>query len=57
MVAEDSNGYLQTAYGTLDAVTVEAIRYLFEENKSLKAELSQIRQLLNAIIETPVTKS
>lgn len=49
LVTADQNGYLQTAYGTYDAMTVEAIRYLYEENKALKEELQQIREMLSAM--------
>ncbi len=38
LVEEDKLGYLQAAYGTYDAMTVEAIRALSEEIEALKAE-------------------
>ena len=47
LVEEDANGYLQTAYGTYDAMMVEAIRYLHEENQMLRKELEDIRQTLS----------
>lgn len=46
LVAEDNLGYLQTAYGTYDVMTVEAIRALYlkievleSENKTLKTQV------------------
>jgi len=39
LVSEDGNGFLQTAYGTYDAMMVEALRYLYMENQSLKHDL------------------
>ncbi len=46
LVTEDAKGYLQTAYGTYDAMTVESIRALHnriealeKENKSLRTEM------------------
>lgn len=39
LVEEDAKGYLQTAYGTYDAMTVEAIRFLYLENQQLKEEM------------------
>jgi hypothetical protein len=38
LVEEDNLGYLQTAYGTYDAMTVEAIRALHEKITALEAE-------------------
>ncbi|MEK7256898.1 MAG: tail fiber domain-containing protein, partial [Bacteroidota bacterium] len=38
LVEEDKLGYLQTAYGTYDAMTVEAIRALHEEIEKLETE-------------------
>jgi hypothetical protein len=38
LVEEDKLGFLQTAYGTYDAMTVEAIRALYDEIKALKLE-------------------
>jgi len=39
LVEEDAKGYLQTAYGTYDAMMIEALRYLYTENQSLKKDL------------------
>lgn len=50
LVEEDGNGYLQTAYGTYDAMMVEAIRYLHDENQMLKKELEDIKEILKAVI-------
>ena len=49
LVEQDANGYLQTAYGTYDAMMVEAIRYLYMENQSLKNEMEEIRGLLREV--------
>ena len=46
LVEEDAKGYLQTAYGTYDAMMVEALRYLYTENKQLKNELEEIKGLI-----------
>jgi hypothetical protein len=48
LVAEDKLGYLQTAYGTYDAMTVEAIRALHDEIKVLKTENSGLKAQLDA---------
>ncbi|MCB9342010.1 MAG: tail fiber domain-containing protein [Lewinellaceae bacterium] len=47
LVEEDKLGYLQTAYGTYDAMTVEAIRALKNENDELKAEVDQLKSQVN----------
>ncbi|MDF1696592.1 MAG: tail fiber domain-containing protein, partial [Saprospiraceae bacterium] len=53
LVAEDNLGYLQTAYGTYDAMTIEAIRALNQkienledENSELKSEVSSLQNKL-----------
>ena len=46
LVEEDAKGYLQTAYGTYDAMMIEALRYLYLENQSLKSDLEEIRRLI-----------
>lgn len=53
LVEEDNLGYLQTAYGTYDAMTVEAIRALYEEIQRLKTLEEMCRQLSaeNAILK------
>ena len=43
LVEEDAQGYLQTAYGTYDAMTVEAIRALNNRIKSLEKENEALR--------------
>lgn len=52
LVFEDEEGYLQTAYGTYDAMYVEAIRALLEriealeaENETLQSKVSETDQL------------
>ena len=52
LVTEDNQGYLQTAYGTYDAMYVEAFRALNDkienlekENEALKAQVNQIEDL------------
>ena len=48
LVETDAAGYLQTPYGTYDAMMVEALRYLHEENMMLKQELLAIKEMINA---------
>ncbi|MCB0577388.1 MAG: tail fiber domain-containing protein, partial [Saprospiraceae bacterium] len=62
LVKEDAQGYLQTAYGTYDAMYVEAIRALVEENKKLnsrtavlEAENTELR-LKNGNMEARLSK-
>jgi hypothetical protein len=43
LVEEDARGYLQTPYGTYDAMMVEAIRYLYDEIKMLREELAMAK--------------
>ena len=43
LVEEDAKGYLQTAYGTYDAMTIEAIRYLYTKIESLENELKEMK--------------
>ena len=45
-VSTDAQGYLQTAYGTYDALIVEAIKELKNENDLLKREIAEIKRLL-----------
>ena len=52
LVEEDALGYLQTAYGTYDAMMVEAIRALHTENLALKAEIAAIKEKLNSTAGT-----
>ncbi|MEK7254431.1 MAG: tail fiber domain-containing protein, partial [Bacteroidota bacterium] len=49
LVEEDKLGYLQTAYGTYDAMTVEAIRALYQENEALKAKVDTLTSQLEKI--------
>jgi hypothetical protein len=58
LVNEDEQGYLQTAYGTYDAMTVEAIRALNDkieqlktENEVLKIQVAKVNQHQNEIDE------
>lgn len=48
LVKKDNLGYLQTAYGTYDAMYVEAIRALHDKNNALEREV--------AILQAQVTK-
>ncbi len=48
LVQEDKLGYLQTAYGTYDAMTVEAIRAL---NDKIAAQQSEIENLQSQLTE------
>jgi hypothetical protein len=47
LVEEDKLGYLQTAYGTYDAMTVEAIRALHDKITALEAENMGQKALLD----------
>jgi hypothetical protein len=49
LVEEDAKGYLQTAYGTYDAMMIEALRYLYLENQSLKNDLEEIKNLIKGM--------
>ena len=58
LVNTDNQGYLQTAYGSYDAMTVEAIRalndkieVLEEENEELKAQVAKIKNLETMVLE------
>jgi hypothetical protein len=51
LVEEDNLGYLQTAYGTYDAVVVEAIRALSESIAILRNENTMLRDELRAVAE------
>ena len=44
LVTEDNYGFLQTAYGTYDAMTVEAIRALNDKNVELQSRLEKVEQ-------------
>ncbi|MEM6965091.1 MAG: tail fiber domain-containing protein, partial [Bacteroidota bacterium] len=65
LVKEDAQGYLQTAYGTYDAMYVEAIRALVERNQRLEnnqqkltAENEALKRRLDrieAMLTTPAT--
>ncbi len=45
LVTEDNLGYLQTAYGTYDAMYVEAIRALLLKINDLESDLDQLKDL------------
>jgi hypothetical protein len=49
LVEEDALGYLQTAYGTYDAMMVEAIRFLHAENQMLKEDLAELKNLVSSM--------
>ncbi len=49
LVSEDAQGYLQTAYGTYDAMYVEALRALAMENEAIKAENERLKNELAAL--------
>jgi|GEM_PF-2753792 len=55
LVEEDNLGYLQTAYGTYDAMYVEAIKALHAENKGLKEKIKlqegQVSQLSDRLTQ------
>ncbi|MCB0573439.1 MAG: tail fiber domain-containing protein, partial [Saprospiraceae bacterium] len=44
LVEEDARGFLQTAYGTYDAMYVEALRALVEENKNLRSKIAELER-------------
>ena len=46
LVEEDNLGYYQTAYGTYDAMVVEAIRALDTKIKLLQAENDELKQII-----------
>ncbi len=48
LVEEDKLGYLQMAYGTYDAMTVEAVRALHNEIGALKVENMEHKALIDA---------
>jgi hypothetical protein len=56
LVEEDKLGYLQTAYGTYDAMMVEAIRALKMENDELR-NLSQVLGVENAAMKSEIHDS
>ena len=58
LVEEDNQGYLQTAYGTYDAMTIEAIRALNDkierlekENEHLKTQVAKVEKLEAILLE------
>ena len=53
LVEEDNLGYLQTAYGTYDAMTVEAIRALHSSLRELGEEIGNLK-LENAALQSKV---
>ncbi|HMP93861.1 MAG TPA: hypothetical protein PKD90_13355, partial [Phnomibacter sp.] len=44
LVVPDAQGYLQTAYGTYDALYVEAIKELLKKIESLEAKLNALEK-------------
>ncbi len=51
LVTEDAKGYLQTAYGTYDAMTVESIRALHNRIKALEKENKALRTEMDTRVE------
>ena len=51
LVEEDNFGYLKTAYGTYDAMTVEAIRALNDKIENLEEENQNLENRLEKIEE------
>lgn len=47
LVEKDNLGYLQTAYGTFDAMTVEAIRALNDKIEAQKEEIERLKKCQN----------
>ena len=63
LVSEDKQGFLQTAYGTYDAMTVEAIRALYDriteledEKENLSDRIHKIERMLDAVLEANDTE-
>ena len=55
LVAEDNLGYLQAAYGTYDAMTVEAIRALNQKIENLDTENNQLKTQVSSL-QTKLTE-
>ena len=55
LVEEDAEGYLQTAYGTYDAMYVEALRALQQQVDALRTENQQLQQQVARIQEVEAT--
>ena len=51
LVTEDAKGYLQTAYGTYDAMTVESIRALHDRIKVLENKNKSLRTEMDSRVE------
>jgi hypothetical protein len=51
LVSQDDQGYLQTAYGTYDAMYVECIRALNEKIEKLEAQVSEIDAIKKQLAE------
>ena len=63
LVSEDKQGFLQTAYGTYDAMTVEAIRALYDriieledDKEKLKSDVDQLKKMNSALAEKLITE-
>jgi len=51
LVEEDNLGYLQTAYGTYDAMYVEAIKELHSQIANQQEEIRELKSQLKSISE------
>ena len=49
LVSTDAQGYLQTSYGTYDALYVEAIKALAAQNQQLQQQLIQLQAQIDAL--------
>ena len=49
MVTQDNLGYLQSAYGTYDAMLIEAIRALKQENEILRTKSREMERKVDAL--------
>lgn len=62
-VSKDALGYFQTAYGDYDALFVQAIKTLKQDNDALKKQVSELKTIierllaLEAMISTAQTNS
>lgn len=49
LVLEDSNGYLQTSYGTFDPMILEGIRYIDQETESMQVEVNELMRRMGKL--------
>jgi hypothetical protein len=49
-VTEDAMGYFQTAYGDYDALFVQAIKALKQDNEALKKQVSELKTMIERLL-------